>query len=112
MQKFSISFNDLMSNFTLVTDWEATLPCIFGASSSSNAVQFSPKWVGCVVHKLNTLMKHTMQQESAEKSRIASDLDRVKEIVRMFKKGGWNADLPDGLLLFKSVRRDLVRRMR
>lgn len=99
VEKFNISFDRLMKRFTLVTDWAATMPCIVGASASSNRVPFGSKWVGCVVHQLNTILKNVMDEQIKKKSTIATDLENVKELVRIFKSGSWNSDLPDGCSL-------------
>jgi len=98
-----LEFDKLMEQFTLVTDCDATLPCIVGAYASSARVPFNERWAGCISHQLNTVMKHAMDEEDREKSAISDDLRAVKTIFRVFKHGSWNSLLPRGLHLIQEV---------
>lgn len=44
-------------------------------------------------HQANTVMKHSI--DKVRKSQIFQDLGCVKKVVKIFKKGGLNDDLPD-----------------
>jgi len=92
-----------MKSYTLVTDCASTMPCIVGASSSSSKVPFTEKWLGCITHQLNTVMKPSMSDEERRNTRISKDLGAVKTIVRVFKHGSWNSLLPDGFALIQEV---------
>lgn len=99
--RFGIGLSQFMEKFTLVTDWAATLPNIVGASASSSRVPFGWRWLGCIVHKLNTTLKTVVESERAAGSRVHQDLESVKALVRIFKAGGWNNGLPDGCALYQ-----------
>ena len=101
--QFNLSFENLFQNATLVTDWAPTLPCINDASASSSKVPLNESWLGCICHKLNTLMRHAMEQEEKENRRTHRDLESVKKLVRIFKKGAWNLELPDGYSLYQET---------
>lgn len=55
-ERYGFGLDHLMHQFTLSTDWAATLPNIVVASASISQVPFGCKWIGCVVHKLNTIL--------------------------------------------------------
>lgn len=42
-----------------------------------------------------------MTEDMAAKSRVAKDLEKVKELVRIFKSGGWYSDLSSGFALIQ-----------
>lgn len=48
-----------MTNRTLVTDCAANMPVIVGANVSENLWLKDERWLGWVVHQLNTVLKHT-----------------------------------------------------
>jgi len=103
LQKFGLHFEKFMSRYTFVTDHASTLPCFIGSSSSSSKVPFTHKWLGCVSHLLNTVMKHCVQEQQREDSIERKVLIRVKTIVRVFKHGNWNVLLPQGYSVIQEV---------
>ncbi|KAI0567133.1 hypothetical protein FGB62_4g472 [Gracilaria domingensis] len=103
LTRVGVELDDFVRNFTFVTDCASTMPCIVGASSSSQRVPFSEKLMGCISHQLSTAMKHAMEEQITKKTIIATNLDSVKTIVRIFKQGNWNLLLPSGSALIKEI---------
>ncbi|KAI0558044.1 Zinc finger BED domain containing protein [Gracilaria domingensis] len=103
LTRIGCELDEFMKNFTFVTDCASTMPCIVGASASSQRVPYTEKWMGCISHQLNTVMKHAMEKEMASNSVIAADLLNVKTVVRIFKQGNWNQALPDGFALVQEI---------
>ncbi|KAI0563666.1 zinc finger BED domain containing protein [Gracilaria domingensis] len=101
--RIGVELDEFMKNFTFVTDCASNMPCVVGASSSSQRVPFNEKWMGCISYQLNTAMKHAVNAETTRNSVIANDLSSVKTIVRIFKQGNWNLSLPDGYALIQEV---------
>lgn len=116
-QKYpGLSIDKLSERFSFVTDRASTMPCVVGASASNNVHAFGDRWVWCEPHYLNTLMKTVMEgtdwgakgpfpqrQHDACMARIMSDLKNAKALVRVFKQGGWNAQLPANTNLIQEV---------
>lgn len=101
VHRFGIHLNSLMEGFTLVTDWSATQPNIVGGITSSARVPFGAWWVECILHKMNTMLK-IVNQAIKESSTIPwKDLERVKEIVRVFERGAYNNGLPGEFALYQ-----------
>ena len=98
-----VSLDELLSTFTFVTDCAATMPCIAGASSSSQKVPFCELWVGCISHQLNTAMKKAIDLEEKAKTQLSVDLKNVKILVRAFKQSKLNMELEDGCKLVQEV---------
>lgn len=92
-----------MKSFNFVTDCANTIPFIVGESLSSSLVLLRDLWVGSIAHQLNTAMKHVMEAEESMKSRIASDITIVNNIVRFFKHGAWNSTLLTRIALLQEV---------
>jgi len=44
-QQCGLDFNQMMAQFTFVTDCATTLPCIVGDSASSSRVPFTQTWM-------------------------------------------------------------------
>lgn len=104
-KEYGISFSSLSNTFTFVTDSAAVMPNIVNSSVSSNIAPLNEKWMGCLVHQLNTAMKACLSSVSTDPmlARIATDLKAVKEIVRIFKQSQWNHSLSDGRKLIQEV---------
>ena len=88
LNQFNSSIEKLKSSFTFVTDCAATMPAVFGASVSPNRVPYSERWVGCMPHQLNTVMKHAF--EKVTDSAFENDVGHLKKLIRIFKKSGMN----------------------
>lgn len=48
-------------NFTFDTDWAAVMAKKFVSSVSMNKVPFGERWVGCISHQLNTVIKSVVE---------------------------------------------------
>lgn len=59
--------------------------------------------MGCMSHELNTILKRCIDQKHEQRRLISLDLNSGKVIVRIFKQGGWNNDVPNGFALFQEV---------
>lgn len=101
--EYGVEFDQFMSRFTFVTDCASTMPCIVGASSSSSRVPFTEKWLGCISHQLNTVMKNVMADDERKAGVVSTNLSSLKTIVRIFKQGNWNKDLPPGYALIQEI---------
>lgn len=53
---------DFYLSFTYETDCAAVVPWFFGASVPTHQISFSERRTGCKCHKLNTAMKHVIEQ--------------------------------------------------
>ena len=75
------------------------------ASVSTRLAPLSEKWVGCLVHQINTAMKGCISQlaNHEDVSCIFSDLQNIKNIIRIFKQSNWNSLLPAGYKLMQEV---------
>lgn len=106
-KRYNVELSKMLSNFTLVTDRASTLPVVAGASSSAAKCAYQEKWLFCMPHYLNTVMKRSIDacKTTADDNmkRIAADLSRAKEIVRVFKAGDWQKELGDGNKLIQEV---------
>ena len=60
---------------------------------------YSEKWLACISHLLNTLMKHVMNDTQRVEGVVWKDLVRVKTIAQVFKHGNWNTLLHSGFAL-------------
>lgn len=99
--EYGCSIETFSHSFTFVTDCAATMPAVFGASVSPNRVPFSEKWIGCIAHQLNTAMKKAYDDVSDIS--IRQDIENLKKLIRLFKKGGMNEKLPAGKALKQEV---------
>lgn len=103
---FGIDLDAFLKTYTFFTDCAATIPKIVGASSSSNRTSYSEKWMECIIHQLNSTMKHVIISCAAAPSLsagfiIKKDLDAVKGIVATIKHADLNTKLPDGFHLIQ-----------
>lgn len=80
--------------FTFVTDCAATIPAVFWASVSPNKVPFSETWISGIDHQRNTAMKKGYDEVSEQS--IKDDIDKLKKMIRIFKKSGLKEKLPPG----------------
>lgn len=67
--------------FTFLTDWGAVMAKVFGASVSSKKIACRHRWVGCISHQLNTVMKTVIESDEIKSSTISKTLVAVKSIV-------------------------------
>lgn len=88
---------------SFVTDCAATMPRVFDASVSPNQIPFSDRWVGCISHQLNTVMKHVVESTLPRESTIIQSIDLVKKIVSSFKHASLNSKLVPGSALQQEV---------
>ena len=106
MKYTSIPFSIFQQNFTFVTDCAATMPNIVGSSVSPNVAPLDHAWVGCIPHQMNTVMKTVFSKSkliSSGMQNVWENLEAMRGIVRVFKQGGWNAELPDGKALISEI---------
>lgn len=61
---YEIGFKDYIKIFTFVNDCASTMPCIAGASYSSNKIAFFECWFGCSAQQLNKEVKKTICSEN------------------------------------------------
>lgn len=91
-----------LSSRTLVTDSDPSMPKIVGSSVSPNVAKPDDKWTGCLSHQYNTVARHAFTDENLRRHGLHSVVDflkAVKTIVRIFKQGAGNSNLPIGDLL-------------
>jgi len=104
---FGLTFDTLMEKFTFVADCASTMPCVVWASSNSRKVSFSHKWMGCILHQLNTWMKKGLSSKrialDGPFSVVLSNLNAVKTFLRIFRQGNWNYMLDKGKGLLQEV---------
>lgn len=108
--KYGIDFQLLSEKCCFVTDRASNMPTVVGASVSRGLVPYAEKWSWCCSHYINTIMKNTLAKKPAGTAAqiktletIQSDLKSAKTIVRIFKQGNWNAELPAGTNLLQEV---------
>ncbi len=102
----NIPFDKFRKHFTLVTYCAATMPNIVGSSISANVAPLDHRWVGCVPHQMNTVLKTVFSRSTLNAAGLAdvwSNLEAMRAIVRIFKQGGWNAELPEGKALISEI---------
>lgn len=59
--------------------------------------------MGCIVHQLNTTMKHSIGNDDSEIAMIRTDISSVKSIVRIFKQSVISNRLPIGIRLIQAA---------
>lgn len=101
--RYEAGLEAFANRLTFVTDHASAISCVFGASSSSARVHLGHKWMGCISHKLNTIMKKVIAEEERIQFRISNDLKYVKLIVRVFKHSSWKNTLPSEFRLVQEV---------
>lgn len=103
IQTTGMPLSQFEKQFTFVTDCAATMPCVFGASVSEAKVRYCERWIGCICHQLNTAMKKAMCDKHISDGEIGKDYERVRKIVKLFKKASLNVEMPDGSALIQQV---------
>lgn len=89
------------NNFTHVTDCAPVMARVFKASVSPNQIPYSARWVGCISHQLDTVMKNVITAEPIISSEISKNLNLVKSIVSTVKHADFNQEMPDGYSLLQ-----------
>ena len=89
----------------MVTDNASIMAWVAGASVSTQIAPLNMKWMGCIVHQINTALKSCISALGTDDGlyKIFEDLQAVKKIVRIFKQANWNALLPEGYKLILEV---------
>lgn len=64
------------TNFTFVSDCVATIHKVFGVSVSTHKIPYSERWVGCISHQFNTVVKHAMGNFRNQKFRKNNRLSK------------------------------------
>lgn len=92
---------DFLQSFTFLTDLASTMHVIAGASSSSDLLPFSDKWVGCIAHQLKKAINNCIYSEEKDQTFLSKDLASVKIVVCVFKHGNWNSDMRNECAIFQ-----------
>lgn len=104
-RRYFMTLDDFQKSFTMVTDCAAVMARVANSSVSENVSPMSQKWLGCIVHQINTALKSCINsiEGHVDLYRVRSDLDSVKRIVQAFKKSFLNGQLPSGYHLIQEV---------
>lgn len=95
---YGLSFKQFMQPMTLATLHACNVKQALSASSSSNLVRCTKRWVGCYVHGLDTVMKHNVNKmASGDDLGIWDDVIDVEDIIRIAKHSDIN--MPRGYTL-------------
>lgn len=100
---YGLKLSDFQKRFTFVTDSAAVMPKVFGASVSQKKVPYGERWLPCITHQINTVMKTVIQSPKIKDSEIFRNLNCVKKIVSTIKHAGLNEKLPDGFAFLQEV---------
>ena len=105
LQKYQTSLDHFLRNFTMVNDRAAVMAKVAHASVSAELHAPDESWLGCMVHFLNNVMKHTIAGCGRDSilQVVSSDFKSMKRIVEDANRGGWNQYLPDGHTLVQDV---------
>ncbi len=65
-----VSISELQKSFTIVTDGAAVIAKVAGSSVSRTRSSTDHKWMRCMVHVLNNVVKYSLVQKSLGPSAI------------------------------------------
>lgn len=98
-----LDLSEFEKSCAFINDCASTIPAVFGASVSANKVAYSHRWVGCITHQLNTVMKTAVESKAISGSKILKHLTLLKSIVGTMNHASPNDEMPDGFSLIEKV---------
>lgn len=105
-EALGIEFAPLLQTFTFITDCAPDRPAVVGAFVYPTVEPLSKKWMDCIAHQLNTVMRHVIMRIAQRDDvrnlhAINTNLKRFKAVVIFVKKSGGKKHLADGYVLLQ-----------
>ena len=101
-ENLGIELDELTARMTWVTDGASNMAATAGATTSKK-FELTEKWMACIVHQLNNVMRHAIETPDEKHKTARDDITSVKNIVRIFKQSGIANQLPIGQRLIQAA---------
>jgi len=102
---YGFGIDTIQRNFTMVTDGAAVMASMAGSSVSRAIHPLDDKWMRCIAHAFNNVMKDAMKscESIAHLKYLSDDFKAMKRLVQDSKQSHWNSWLPNGYHLIQEV---------